>query len=56
MVNYFDRNIETAGAQFKDFDTVELMVYEYPDQTQDDIDIILDSLEDTIFCAHLKLI
>lgn len=54
VVNYFDRYVTLVGAQFIDFDAVELTVYEQPDQTQEDIDIIMDWAEDKIFAAHLK--
>lgn len=54
VVSYFDRNVDDIGAQFIDFDTVELMVYNTDDMTQDEIDEKLDGAEDTIFSAHLK--
>lgn len=54
VVSYFDRNVEGVGAQFIDFDTVELIVYNSEDMTQDEIEERLDSAEDTIFNVHLK--
>ena len=57
VVDYFDRNgdVYGVGAQFIDFDTVELMVYDTDNMIQDDIDEKLDGAEDVIFSAHLKI-
>ena len=55
VVSYFDRNVDDVGAQFIDFDTVELMVYDTDNMIQDEIDEKLDGAEDTIFSAHLKI-
>ena len=55
VVDYFDRNVDNADAQFIDFDTVELIVHDTEDMTQDEIDEILDGMENTIFNAHLTI-
>jgi len=55
VANYFDKWVDDIGAQFIDFDTVELMVYDTDDMTQEEIDEKLDGAEETIFNAHLKI-
>ena len=56
VVNMFDRfsDIYNAGAQFIDFDVVELTVYDSDDMTQEEINDRLDELENVIYNAHLK--
>ena len=55
VANFFDKWEENVGAQFIDFDTVELMVYDTDNMTQEEIDEKLDDAEKTIFSAHLKI-
>jgi hypothetical protein len=53
VVSYFDRNIETMGAHFIDFDKVEIIVYYSEDLTQEEIDEKFEWAKETIFAAHL---
>lgn len=55
VVNYFEENdFYNIGAEFIDFDTVELTVFDSDDMDQDEIEEKLDGAENTIFSAHLQ--
>ncbi len=54
VVEYFDRNVETMGAHFEDFDKVEIMIYDSENLTQEEIDEKFDWAKETIRSARLN--